>query len=102
MIVKLRNSILASPARTFESITSGTISSEKPLQTGHWRSPNSNSVTFAFGSPRTMPFCGMPCSWFFTKPTSSRLVSPPLVLFALITIRTSTTATTRKTAALPT
>ena len=29
------------------------ISSEYALQTGHWRSPNSNSLTLALGSPRT-------------------------------------------------
>ena len=34
--------------------------SRSRLQTGHWRSPYSTTVTFAFGSPSTVPCWGIP------------------------------------------
>src|SRR5260221_13577482 len=77
------------------------ISSEKPLHTGHLRSPNSISFTFAGGSRRPMPFGELPWSWRLPSATSWRLVSPPLLWLALRTIMTRTAATTRKAAALP-
>ena len=60
------------------------------LQTGHWRSPNSTSSTGAFGSPRTIPCCGIPASSRFTSATPSRLpCRRRSLLVALTTIRTS-------------
>src|SRR4051794_7325226 len=97
MIVRLRKSILTSPFLTWFSIIGGRISSEKSLQTGHCRSPNSISSTGALGSPRTIPFCGMPVSRRSTAFACSILVSPPLPPpLVLTTIRTRTTARTRK------
>ncbi len=85
---------------------SGATWKENSLQTGHCRSPNSITLTLAFGSPSTRPFWGRPLSWLSTSETSA--TSPPapaplesLLLFWLAMMRAATTTTASSPAKAP-
>src|SRR5271156_1260836 len=97
-----RYSIRSLPVRTHCGMIDGSAPVVNSLQIGHSRSPKYWSVTGAVGEPRALPLWGMPLS----RPAIARVtevcsvfdlgtpdLEPPLVTIRTTTIATTTTDT---------